>query len=61
VDKQGKVESRYIKRGEQLGTMRIITEGLSSKDSVIVDGIQRARPGIQVKVVPAKGAPESSK
>lgn len=50
VDKQNKVESRHVKRGDQVGTQRIITKGISPTDRVIVDGLQRARPGIVVRL-----------
>lgn len=56
VNDESTVESRYIKRGPMTDDMRIVNEGLSVTDRVIVDGIQRARPGIPVTAV----APESA-
>jgi RND family efflux transporter MFP subunit len=47
-DKDG-VELRRVKTGALDGTLRVITEGLSETDRVIVNGFQRARPGMTVK------------
>jgi len=54
VTAKNEVESRYIKRGALVDTNRIVTEGLTADDRVIVEGIQRARPGIMVQVADAK-------
>lgn len=43
------VEARYIKKGPLVGSDRIIEEGVTTNDQVIVEGVQRARPGIPVK------------
>jgi RND family efflux transporter MFP subunit len=53
VNATNKVESRYIKRGELVDTNRIIEDGLTVEDRIIIEGVQRARPGIQVKVSPS--------
>lgn len=56
VNTENMVESRYIERGALVGTNRIVTEGLSPDDRIIVQGIQRARPGIPVRIA----APETA-
>lgn len=38
-----------IERGPLIGTMRVITSGVTDTDRIIVLGIQRARPGIVVE------------
>ncbi len=43
------VEARYIKKGPLVGSDRIVEEGVTAEDRVIVEGVQRARPGIPVK------------
>ncbi len=43
-----KVERRAIERGAQTGPLRIIQKGLAAEDQIITEGIQRARPGIEV-------------
>lgn len=48
VNGDGVVESRYITKGPLVGSNRIVEEGLQPEDRVIVEGIQRARPGIPV-------------
>lgn len=50
VNDQNVVESRYVQRGELVGTDRIITDGLADDEQIIVNGIQRARPGIKVSI-----------
>jgi len=54
VTAENKVESRYIKRGALVGPNRIVTDGLAADERIIVEGIQRARPGITVRVAEPK-------
>lgn len=50
VNSDNMVERRTVTRGPLLKTNRIIEEGLSVEDRVIVEGVQRARPGIPVRI-----------
>jgi membrane fusion protein (multidrug efflux system) len=52
IDKEGKAAPRPITTGGMSGTDWIITEGLVAGDQVIVNGLQKARPGGPVKPVP---------
>lgn len=45
LDNQDIVQQRRIKMGQEEKGMRVIEEGLTSEDRVIVSGIQRSRPG----------------
>jgi RND family efflux transporter MFP subunit len=47
------VEQRYVTLGQLEGTLRVISEGLAASDRIIVEGLQRARPGMPV--TPAQG------
>jgi membrane fusion protein (multidrug efflux system) len=51
VGAQQTVEQRHVTTGEQIGTEIVITEGLQAGESVIVEGLQRVRPGIAVNAV----------
>ena len=43
------VEKRYVVPGQlEDDNLRVILEGLEPDDSVIVEGLQRARPGMPV-------------
>ncbi len=44
-----KVERRAVRPGGLDGELRVILEGIGADDLVVVDGIQRARPGLVVK------------
>lgn len=58
VDAEGKVAPRPIKTGAMSGTDFIVVDGLKVGDQVIVNGLQKARPGSVVKAVPwTPGAP----
>lgn len=57
VGADGVVEARPVKTGGLSGSDWIIAEGLKGGEQVIVDGIQKARPGMPVKAVPTR-APE---
>ncbi len=57
----GKAEFRNVVIGEQVGNDIIIEQGVSAGDTVIVDGVQKIRPGAAVKPVPlAASSPEPS-
>jgi membrane fusion protein (multidrug efflux system) len=52
VDANNKVEQRSLKIDRAIGTAWLVTEGLKSGDRLIVEGLQKARPGSPVKAVP---------
>ncbi len=53
VNGQGTVEQRYIQTGDTVDTAVIVTEGLNEGEVVIVEGLQRVRPGVTVEAVTA--------
>ncbi len=55
-DKQ-MVEQRYITTGDTVGSAAIVKEGLREGESVIVEGLQRVRPGVAVDAVVASEQP----
>ena len=64
INQENKVESRAVKTGAAVGNRWLVTEGLQSGDRVIVEGLQKVRPGAPVKAVewqdpmaPAPAAP----
>jgi membrane fusion protein, multidrug efflux system len=59
VDAQNKVQLRTIKVGDKSDNYIIVLEGLNSGERVIVEGIQKARPGTEVK--PSNAPEESAK
>ena len=65
VDGSDKVEQRALKIDRAIGDKWLITEGLKPGDRLIVEGMQRVRPGASVKVVPfdagRKDTPEAVK
>jgi membrane fusion protein (multidrug efflux system) len=52
VNAEEKVEQRMLTLDRAIGDKWLVTAGLSSGDRVIVEGIQKARPGGVVKAVP---------
>jgi RND family efflux transporter MFP subunit len=48
VNKENVVEYRAVKLGRLHDGLRVIQDGLKPDDLVIVNGIQRARPGVSV-------------
>lgn len=51
VTDQGLVEQRYITLGRQVETAVVVEEGMREGESVIVEGLQRVRPGVAVDAV----------
>ena len=60
VGAEEKVEPRVIKVARTVGDSWLVSEGLQAGDRVILEGIQKARPGTQVKVVPFGAKPEAA-
>ena len=56
VNAERKVERRQIVTDRAVGTAWLVTEGLASGDQVIVEGVQKVRPGALVNPVPASGS-----
>ena len=55
VKDDGTVEPRVIRAGpSQPGGLRIVREGLTGQDKIIVNGLVRARPGAKVTPQPGK-------
>jgi membrane fusion protein, multidrug efflux system len=52
VDAKGKVEQRKLSLDRAISDQWLVSAGLSPGDRVIAEGMQKARPGTEVKVVP---------
>lgn len=55
VDAQGKVGERMVEVSRAVGSRWIVTQGLAAGERVIVEGLQKARPGATVNAMPATG------
>lgn len=61
VNASDKVEQRSLTVDRAIGTNWLVLGGLAAGDRVIVEGLQKIRPGVAVKVVPAAPAPAAGK
>lgn len=52
INKQNIVEPRPVKIGQEIGRDFVIEEGLKGGETIIVDGIMKARPGSPVTAIP---------
>ncbi|MCX5817398.1 MAG: efflux RND transporter periplasmic adaptor subunit [Proteobacteria bacterium] len=52
VDTESKVQQRMLTVDRAIGDKWLVTAGLKPGDRVIVEGVQKVRPGASVKVVP---------
>jgi RND family efflux transporter MFP subunit len=50
VDAEGTVGQKVVRPGRLIDGLRVITEGLTAQDRVVISGVQRARPGRRVSV-----------
>lgn len=57
VGSEDKAEPRQIKVVRTVGDSWLVSEGLKAGDRVILEGLQKARPGTPVKAVPFGSAP----
>ena len=62
VGAEDKVEQRPLATDRAVGDQWLVSSGLAPGDRVIVEGLQKARPGAAVKVVPFEaGGPSTAK
>ena len=52
VDQNGKVEQRSLTLDRAIGDAWLVSTGMAAGERVIVEGLQKVRPGINVKTVP---------
>jgi membrane fusion protein (multidrug efflux system) len=60
VGAEDKVEPRPIKVIRTVGDSWLVSDGLKAGDRVILEGLQKARPGTPVKAVPFGSAPAAA-
>jgi multidrug efflux system membrane fusion protein len=63
VAANNQTEYRPVQLGATVGELRVVTSGLKAGERVVVDGLQRVRPGAPVapQEVPMEGAPAAGK
>jgi len=60
VGSEEKVEPRVIKVVQSVGDNWLVSDGLKAGDRVILEGLQKARPGTPVKAVPFGSKPDAT-
>jgi membrane fusion protein (multidrug efflux system) len=60
VNADNKVESRTVKAEQSIGDKWVVTEGLAAGDRVIVEGLQKVKPGAPVQAQVAGSAPAAA-
>lgn len=50
VGADGKVEYRVVQLGPVIDDLRVVRSGLKEGDAVVINGLQRIRPGVQVEI-----------
>ena len=49
MNADNQLEYRAVKLGEKVNGLRIVREGLSANDKIVVNGLQRVMPNIQIE------------
>lgn len=52
VDKDGNVTPKVVRPGPRIDGYRVIREGLTGEEMIVVDGLMRVRPGVKVTPKP---------
>ncbi len=60
VEPDGMVKEKVIRPGPSYGNLRIVRAGLTAEDTIIIDGLMRARPGQKVTPEPGRIVPDSA-
>jgi membrane fusion protein, multidrug efflux system len=58
VDAENKVQSRLVQPETAVGDKWVVSSGVKAGDRVIVEGLQKVRPGATVKTIPFAAAAE---
>jgi membrane fusion protein (multidrug efflux system) len=58
VDAEGKVQQRMLSLDRAIGDVWLVSSGLAPGERVIVEGMQKIKPGASVKVVPFEAGSE---
>ena len=51
VGAEGNVSQRYVTLGPQVDTLVVVDDGLREAETVIIEGLQKVRTGVQVEPV----------
>jgi len=60
VNAEGKVQLRMLKLDRAIGDQWLVSSGLAVGERVIIEGMQKVKPGVSVKVVPFESGSEKS-
>jgi membrane fusion protein, multidrug efflux system len=55
VGKDEQIEQRMLELDRAIGDKWLVTSGLTAGDRLIVEGMQKARPGVRIRAVPLSG------
>jgi len=61
VNAERKVERRQLVTDRAIGDAWLVSSGVKPGDQVIVEGLQKVRPGVEVKAVPAGGVKQAAR
>jgi multidrug efflux system membrane fusion protein len=49
VDAEGTVSAKPVRTGPRIDGYRVIREGLTGEETIVINGLVRVRPGVKVK------------
>ncbi|MGH6946454.1 MAG: efflux RND transporter periplasmic adaptor subunit [Kiloniellales bacterium] len=58
VDAEGKVSAKQIRPGPRIDGYRVVRDGLSGEETIVVNGLMRVRPGVTVTPQPVELPPK---
>ena len=61
LNKESKVELRVLELGDAIGDKWVVKSGLSAGDQLIVDGVQKIKPGALAQAAPKDASKEATK
>jgi RND family efflux transporter MFP subunit len=60
VDSENKVDIRFVKVGDRVGNLWLISDGLKPGERVVAEGVQKVRKGLQVRPKPYLASNQSA-
>ena len=55
IDEKNRIIAQDVSTGDWVGEYQVITNGLKTGDRIVVDGINKVFPGVEVKILPIVG------
>ena len=51
LNDKNQVDTRHVEMGRRIGAMWVVNGGLKNGEQIVIEGLQKVRPGVEVKPI----------